>query len=122
MRPAYHLSICLIACLWCASTDAQIAEGPKVRAFLDGNDLLQRCESGYGFEKGECEGYVMAIADALTGRQSFLGWHACLDIKVRSDQVRDVVLNALRSESSSRHLAAGGLVAKAIADAFPCSH
>jgi hypothetical protein len=91
----------------------------SVRVFLDGNNLLERC-SGAGYELGVCAGYVMAIADAMHGDNSVLGYQACMDVEVQSQQVVDIVVAALRRSAAVRHLAARGLVAKAIAEAFPC--
>jgi hypothetical protein len=108
----------LIGAFACLCGTAMAAE-PTTRVFLDGNDLLARC-SGAGFDSGVCEGYVMAVADAMSGDNSVLGLRACIDVQVKGTQVREVVVAALRRGPANWHLTARGLAAKAIAEAFPC--
>jgi Rap1a immunity proteins len=96
-----------------------MAQDQSARLFLNGNDLLARCTSA-GYDAGVCEGYVMAIADAMSGGNSVLGARACIGLQVTGAQVRDVVVAALRRNPPTRHLSARSLAANAIEDAFPC--
>jgi Rap1a immunity proteins len=110
---------CVLACIWC---NPVTAEGKAVRTFLNGNRLVEHCSAaGYGYEYGLCEGYVMAIADAISGGDTVLGYTACIPLPVDGNQVREIVVAALHRDVAVRHAAARGLVAKAIAEAFPCS-
>ena len=98
---------------------ATLAHAQEVRLFLTGNDLLDRC-SAEGYNHGLCEGYVMAIADAMSGDNTVVGLKACLDVKVRGAQVVEIVVAALHRKAADRQLSARSIVADAIADAFPC--
>ena len=97
-----------------------MAQDQVNRAFFNGNDLLDRCTAG-GYKAAVCEGYVMAIADAISAGDSVLGERACIDMQVTGKEVRDVVVAALQHNPATRHLSARSLAALAIADAFPCS-
>jgi hypothetical protein len=66
---------CLLTATLILVCSSAVAQGHAVRSFLNGNDLLARC-TGAGYDAGVCEGYVMAIADAISGGNSILG--ACL--------------------------------------------
>jgi hypothetical protein len=96
-----------------------MAQDQSARLFLNGNDLFARCTSA-GYDAGVCEGYVTAIADAMSGGNSVLGARACIDLQVTGAQVRDVAVAALRRNPPTRHLSARSLAAYAIEDAFPC--
>jgi hypothetical protein len=42
-------------------------------------------------------------------------------VEVTGSQIREIVVGALHREEASRNLAARGIVAKALAQAFPCA-
>ena len=108
----------LVAALICFCCSA-MAQDQVNRGFLNGNDLLARC-TAVGYNAGVCEGYVMAIADVISGGVSVLGERACIDMQVTGKQVRDVVVAALQHNPATGHLSARSLAPLAIADAFPC--
>jgi hypothetical protein len=88
--------------------------------FENGNELLDSCNN----DPPWCLGYVVGIADAMSGAQSVggtvNGWRACLPYGVTEGQVMDVVVQALRAHPQRRHNGASGLVASALSEAFPC--
>jgi hypothetical protein len=96
------------------------SEAKRNRIFLSGNDLWNRC-SKPGYNSGVCDGYIMAIADAVSGDNSVLGLRACISVEVAGSQILEIVVGALHREEASRNLAARGIVAKALAQAFPCA-
>jgi hypothetical protein len=108
--------ICALVCLACPA----IAADSTIRIFLSGNDLWNHC-SKPGYNSGVCDGYIMAIADAVSGDNSVLGLRACISVEVAGSQIREIVVGALHREEASRNLAARGIVAKALAQAFPCA-
>jgi hypothetical protein len=93
---------------------------PALADFNSGNELLRDCTATGGEPKSFiCLGYLEAIADAL--RSSHInGWGACMSAEVSVRQLHDVVTQFLQDNAKLRHLAAAGLVAHALADAFPC--
>jgi hypothetical protein len=85
-------------------------------ALETGNVLLQDCvQQNLQF----CLGYVDAVTDALDGN-SVNGYIACIPKGVTAGQLKDVVVQYLLFKPADRHLAAVGLVADAISQAFPC--
>jgi hypothetical protein len=98
---------------------------PSRADFWTGNDLIKWCtEYKYGASAGApaCTGYIMAIVDVMAeGKDTVLGWKACIPAGVSSDQVRDVTIGYLSANIPKRHLGAPGLIAEAMAEAFPCS-
>ncbi len=69
---------------------------------------------------GTCLGYVTAIVDALSSGNSVNGFKACVPLNADMQQIVDVVKNFIRDYPEKRHLVAAGLVAEALARAFPC--
>ena len=92
--------------------------------FLTGGDLLRRCETESSVPRAECVGYVEGINDYQT---TLLGWsyldepYFCTPEGVRSYQLVKVVTKYLNEHPEELHLEAGGLVAAALQEAFPCS-
>lgn len=90
--------------------------------FVDGNKLYEWCQGftpqtsvprdGYRFSS--CEAYVLGSADVPYTR----GF--CLDDRVTSTQIVDVVVAFLRDHPGGRHHLAAIVVAQALATAFPC--
>src|SRR6202012_1545791 len=99
----------VIATSLCLS-GAAVAQDKTVRSFYDGNKLLAQC-SAANTELGECAGYITAIADAMSGDNAVNGAHACIDWNVSNEQVRDVVVAALRRDPATLNLTARSLVA-----------
>jgi hypothetical protein len=69
---------------------------------------------------GTCMGYVTAIMDALSSGNSVNGFRACIPANADMNQTVDVVKMFIVEHPEKRHLVAAGLVAEALARAFPC--
>lgn len=96
---------------------------PKAKAdFYSGNRLLEICQSREAsFREGMCWGFVIGVADAMSGRDAAVGgWRACLPTPVTVAQVTDIAKRYLQRYPERRHYPAANLVAAALAEAFPC--
>lgn len=96
----------LILAAWCAV--AQPFE------FMDGNKLLEQCQSRSPTDWGDCIGYISGVHDALV-TISF-----CTPSGVTRGQVRDVVVAALVGAPQIRHYSADRIVTGALRSAWPC--
>jgi hypothetical protein len=108
----------LVLAVTAASTGAKAGV-----SFYDGDDLYRLC-SGGGGDPGYvvCLRYATGVADALGG-DSIRGWKAYLPRgpSVTPTKVGEVVLRYLAAHPERRHNnQAAGLVAEALAEAFPC--
>jgi len=98
----------------------------ETSAFINGNELHEYCNSPRGTERyGLCVGYIVGVSDALASGTTNLpvlifGWRACIPKNVTIGQVTDVVTKWLREHPQDRHYLATGIVAEALAKAFPC--
>jgi Rap1a immunity proteins len=88
-------------------------------ALMSAPDLLTAC-SGDAVAKATCNGYLMAVTDAVLLRESRGGGRSCVPETVTVDQVRDAVLNV-----SARRAAHAGtalrLVTGAMRVTWPCT-
>lgn len=97
--------IALLACLICASAQAE---------FMDGNELLSRLrESGIRYAAGL--GYVMGVHDALQRSNH------CPPNNITVGQVADMVKNHLESMPQLRHLSADVHIGYVLKQAWPCA-
>jgi hypothetical protein len=95
---------------------------------IDGNSLYRHCSvtanqtspENFAMEAWACLGYVTAIMDGLSGGNSINGKRACIPPNVNMNQVVDVAKSFITDHPETRHLLAAGLVADALAHAFPC--
>jgi hypothetical protein len=97
--------------LWPSLTEAQ---------FISGNELFGFCsatqsEATFNIQWGQCWGYIMGVADAL----SFMS-RICLNSEVTTGQIRDVAIRYLVTHPEKRHLPANFVVSAALSEAFPC--
>ena len=90
-----------------------------VRAeFVNGNILHEWC-SGDDYGKIYCMGYSAAVSDVMD-EHTVYGWSACVPNDVMLSQLTDIVTRWLDNNPQKRHYAAQGLIAEALAEAFPC--
>ena len=68
-----------------------------------------------------CTGYINGVADILAHGVPIHDNRACVPEQVLLADLRDLVLEALDHRPKTAHKNAHDWVAKAIADAFPCS-
>lgn len=86
-----------IVCLAAAVLIAPLAEARA--ALLSGPDLLKACE-GNAMAKATCDGYLMAVTDAVLQRESGGKGKGklCVPETVTVDQVRDGVLDFVKRD------------------------
>jgi hypothetical protein len=96
--------------------------GAALAGSYSGQKLLDALNSSAADERRFAEGYVFGIADSMQEAYPVFGlFRACIPSTATATQVVAVVKETLRREPGYLHNAAGFLVAKAVADAYPCS-
>ncbi len=91
-------------------------------ASYTGQKLLDALSSSAADERRFAEGYVFGIADSMQEAYPVFGlFRACIPSTTTTAQVVAIVKETLQRESGYLHNAAGFLVAKAVADAYPCN-
>ncbi len=100
-----------------------LATATPTQAAQTGADLKAVCESESEAYQGVCNGYIIAIADILTQFSLdgglFLGWRACMP-KISVTEAQGVVLDFLNAHPETLDRAGFSLVARALAEAYPC--
>ncbi|MGE1560406.1 Rap1a/Tai family immunity protein [Pantoea septica] len=86
----------------------------------DGNDLYQwaddyKDKSGNSFNAGMYVGHINGIAEVFDGEVF------CVPEKTRNGQLYDIVYLYLRDNPKDRTDSAGGIILKALHQAYPCS-
>ena len=89
----------------------------KVR---DGNQLLQQCTATIGAHVNFCFGYIDAVVDLLLEKNEIDGFNACISSELDDPQLRNIVVKFLKDNPDLSHLSAPNLIARALAEAFPC--
>jgi Rap1a immunity proteins len=107
-------ALALAALVSCATTGAAQAE------FKTGNMIIADCESAAVEDRMVCLGYVEGVVGAM-GMNAVNGYQACVPDHVTGNQVKDVAIAYIYAHPAKRHFAATGLVADALAGAFPCA-
>lgn len=96
--------------------------GAAPAASYNGQKLVDALNSATPAERSFAEGYVFGIADSMQEAYPVFGlYRACIPSATTSAQVVALVKQTLQREPGYLHNAAGFLVAKAVADAFPCN-
>jgi hypothetical protein len=93
---------------------------PSLAAFRDGNGLLQLCTATIGAQMDFCYGYIDAVTDYLVVNNVMGDISACITTELDDGQLRDLVIRFLRQNPKLRRVAASELIARALAEAFPC--
>jgi hypothetical protein len=114
-----------VALLWPVSVFSEF----RMDSFERGNDLLQICSDSRDVFQSYCKGYAVGVADALMAVNAMKanGYtipSACIPVDepahVKSERVRDVVVQFLTAHPEKRHEAAAGHAFLALQAAFPC--
>jgi len=115
--------VMVVALFWSASVFAEFPMG----SFETGNDLVGVCSDGHDVLQSYCKGYAVGVADAVMAVKAMKanGYevpYACIPAgeHVKSEQVRDVVVQYLTAHPEIRHQAAAGYALMALQAAFPC--
>lgn len=82
--------------------------------FYNGNDLLQRMDSGEPHHQMLAMGYVAGVVDMTRGE------YHCAPASASLGQVRDLMQNSIRNDPASRHLSGAVLVTLTLMDVWPC--
>ena len=93
-------------------------------SFNDGRTLLRECESDSAAMYNACAGYIIGIhdyQDALIFSSLLDEPYFCAPDSAKISQLVKVVTKYLNEHPEKLHLAAGGLVAAALQEPFPCS-
>jgi Rap1a immunity proteins len=92
------------------------ATGEASRPLEDGNSLYGECKDLHL----ACVAYAVGIADAMSTGSQIGGYAACLQPNITRGQIGEVAIRFLAAHPELRHDAAAGLVARALAETFPC--
>lgn len=112
----------IVAVMLALAAPAQ-AQPAKRTYFMDGNDLLAKCQSSNSNERSVCLGYIEGVVDDMNESRAMSGAKTgCPDEEhVLAGQVRDAVVNALMADPAGRNLEASALVSIAIYRAWHCT-
>lgn len=97
--------------------------GPARADVMNGKELQAFCMPGQAsnFDMGTCLGYITGIADAMhRSTVNIYGWRACMGQGVTVERMHSAVVSFLNSHPQYLELDADSLVARALADAYPC--
>lgn len=117
------LVFCLFACDSAWATEREGGAVSTVQAFppgrMAGVDLARFCEQATDLDAGFCAGYVTAIADVMID-QPLYGFRACLYPSVRTQQIMENVIQAMKAPPDRSQFAARAVVADTLSKAFAC--
>lgn len=109
---------------WCGLVAVGITIGGRnaEAVFMDGNDLLEMCQSSNYTRKFMCMGYIEAIYDVIKDGNKINGFPVCIPktTNITVGQIVDIAKMFLSNHPEIRHDDAPGLVSGALFDAFPC--
>ena len=105
-----------------ASGTSTAGTSAGIAGFYGGDQLWEECRTEP--PSHICDGYVAGIADAMGSAHALgmgvLGFHACFRVDLAISQLTNVVKLYLHEHPERRNFLAAGLVADALARAFPC--
>jgi hypothetical protein len=107
--------------LGCCTAFAASAAAQGTVNFMDGNKLLEYCNTNERAYSWFCSGYIQGASDQLAMRAVASNQPICFGSDVEGDQVRDVVVRYLTAHPENRVVAAGGLIKAAIEEAWRCA-
>ena len=90
-------------------------------AYVSGNLLYLNCgTSALEAEQALCIGYISAIADTMEGGDSVDGFRACVPSTSKAAQLQGQLFRHLDTNLLYRHYNASTIVARFLAETFPC--
>jgi Ssp1 endopeptidase immunity protein Rap1a len=89
-------------------------------AVRDGDALLKQCTATIGALMAFCFGYIDAVTDAVLENGGFGDVNVCISAALDDVQLKNIVVRFLERSRRDRRLPAPTLVARALAEAFPC--
>ena len=94
---------------------------PAEAALVSGNRLFQHCsKSGLDAGRDLCIGYVSAVADMMERGSSVDGFRGCVPSSTSPGQLQDLLFQHLDTNRLYRHHNASTVVARFLAEVFPC--
>ena len=100
---------------------ALLASANSEAAAYTGRKLLDALNDSVPAVRTFAEGYVFGIADSMQEAYPVFGlFRACIPAGTRPERIAAAVRETLQGEAGYLDNAAGFLVAKALADSFPC--
>lgn len=112
-----HLLIAPIAML----TLTPVADtSAPVGAYLTGKQLFSQCTAEKETSAAICAGYLMGIADALDFARSMGKQRQCIPKNAGPNQLRDVVVEALKAHPDQQILPAAQVASEIFGAAFGC--
>ncbi len=88
--------------------------------FMPANKLYSLCTSEDAIAKGVCEGYIMAVNDAMLAGHLGHIFNVCFPSGVTPTQARLVVIKHMETIPEKLHYIADGVVAESLVATFPC--
>jgi hypothetical protein len=90
-------------------------------ALLSAHDLIGAC-AGDGTAMATCDGYLMAVTDAILQRESRgrTDGRVCVPETITIEQVRAAVLDFAKQKKAERASTGVALAVRAVRAAFPC--
>lgn len=87
---------------------------------LGGKTLMTFCTGKTDVDSGVCSGYIMAVAEAMSGGQAMYGQKACNLDGIKAQQLSDLVRMDIAENPAIRTMKAGPMVAAVMSKSFPC--
>ena len=87
---------------------------------INGGKLYELCNSKNPYELGACDGYILAVLDAMHAGHLGKLFKVCTPNGVSVTQFRLVTIKHLASVPDKLQYLADGLVAQALGTTFPC--
>ena len=98
-----------------------VLHGPAASAAVrDGNALLKQCSATIGALMTFCFGYIDAVTDAVLENDGLGNVDVCISAELDDVQLKNIVIGFLKKNPGLRRFAAPTLIARALAEAFPC--
>jgi hypothetical protein len=92
-----------------------VASPSLAGSFYTGNQLLDIC----GADGNACVSYIMGVADTM-GDGPVYGWTARIPGGVTGNQLKAISLRFFNEHMEIAQKGAGGIIAEALAQSFPC--
>lgn len=93
--------------------------------YVSGSDLLESCkpritDAAYRLKVAECRGYVIGVADIFDCSTAAFGFRWNSRTPVSQEDLVSIVIRWLNAHPRERGFQAGGLIAAALSESFPC--
>lgn len=87
---------------------------------LGGKTLMTFCTGKSDVDSGVCSGYIMAVAEAMSGGQAMYGQKACNLDGIKAQQLSDLVRMDIAGNPAIQTMKAGPMIAAIMSKSFPC--